>query len=251
MKGRLASIQRHPLKSHGREALDAVRLSPDSTLPWDRRWAVAHDAARIGDGAWAACRNFSIGSKAPALMAIDAELDEAAAEITLRHPERPEIRFRPDDPQDAARFIDWVIPLCPSDRAQPTRIYSAADVAMTDTDYPSISILSLSSNRDLGARMAKDLSPLRWRGNLWLDGLTPWVERDWIGRHLRIGEAVFKVEEHIVRCLATTANPTTGERDADTLTALTALHGAKEFGLYARVTEGGTIRGGDTAELLS
>ncbi len=250
MTGRLVSIQRHPLKSHGREALAEVSLCPGAALPWDRHWAVAHDAARIVDGAWAACRNFSIGSKAPALMAIDAELDEARAEITLRHPKRPDLCFRPDDAEDALRFLDWVRPLCPPDRARPNRIYSVADVAMTDTDYASVSILSLTSNHALGQAMGRDLSPLRWRGNLWLDGLEPWAERDWPGQRIRIGEVVFAVRENIVRCLATTTNPETGARDADTLGALSALHNAQEFGVYAVVETAGTLRCGDEVELL-
>ncbi|HQU68981.1 MAG TPA: MOSC domain-containing protein [Albidovulum sp.] len=251
MTARLASIQRHPLKSHGRETLAGVTLSPGAALPWDRRWAVAHDAARIVDGAWAPCQNFSRGSKAPALMAINAALDEATVTLTLTHPDRPALSFRPDDDADTARFLDWLRPLSPPDRAQPARIYSAADFAMTDTDYQSVSILSLASNADLGARMGVDLSPLRWRGNLWLEGLAPWAERDWLGKTVRIGEALLAVEENIVRCLATTANPATGERDADTLGALNALHGAQEFGVYARVIEGGAIRQGDKAELVA
>lgn len=250
MTGRLVSIQRHPLKSHGREALVEVRLRPGAALPWDRHWAVAHDAARIVDGAWAACRNFSIGSKAPSLMAIDAELDEARAAITLHHPARPDLCFRPDDAEDAARFLDWVRPLCPPDRARPARIVSVRDVAMTDTDYASVSILSLSSNHALGNAIGQDLSPLRWRGNLWLDGLDPWEERGWIGKRIRIGEVVFEVKEPIVRCLATTTNPETGARDADTLGALNALHQAQEFGVYAVVETAGTLRCGDRVELL-
>lgn len=251
MTGRLASIQRHPLKSHGRETLAGVTLTPGAALPWDRRWAVAHEAAKIKDGAWAPCQNFSRGSKAPALMAINAALDEATATLTLTHPDRPAFSFRPGDPTDTQRFLDWVRPLSPADRAQPARIYSATDFAMTDTDYQSVSILSLASNADLGARMGVDLSPLRWRGNLWLEGLAPWAERDWIGKTVRIGGAVLAVEENIVRCLATTANPVTGERDADTLGALNALHGAQEFGVYAKVIEGGAIRQGDRAELIA
>ncbi|MCA0272269.1 MAG: MOSC domain-containing protein [Proteobacteria bacterium] len=250
MTARLASIQRHPLKSHGRETLAGVALSPGAALPWDRRWAVAHEAARIEDGAWAPCQNFSRGSKAPALMAINAALDEATATLTLTHPDRPALSFRPDDAADTARFLDWVRPLSPADRAQPARIYSAADLAMTDTDYQSVSILSLASNADLGARMGVDISPLRWRGNLWLEGLAPWTERDWIGKTVRIGETVLAVEENIVRCLATTANPATGERDADTLGALKALLGAQEFGVYAKVIEGGPIRQGDRVEVI-
>lgn len=251
MTARLASIQRHPLKSHGRESLETVALTAGAALPWDRHWAVAHDAARLAADGWSSWQNFSRGAKAPSLMAIDARLDEAARRLTLRHPNLPEITFAPDDPEDAARFIDWVRPICPPDRAQPAQVHSVAGVAMTDTDYPSISILSLASNRDLSARMGVELSPLRWRGNLWIEGTEPWAERGWIGKRVRIGETVLSIEESIVRCLATATNPETGERDADTLGALKALHGAAEFGVYARVVEGGQVRTGDPVESLA
>ena len=54
---------------------------------------------------------------------------------------------------------------------------------MTDSEFPSVSILSLASLADLSARMGHDLSIHRWRGNLWVDGLEPWAEWGWIGQH--------------------------------------------------------------------
>lgn len=246
----VASLQRHPLKSHGREALSRVELEAGRGLPWDRHWAVAHEAAKLTEGEWAPCANFSRGSKAPMLMAINARLDEGTAALTLSHPDRPEITFRPDDPDEAARFLDWVRPLCPPDRAQPARLYSVPGRGMTDTDYPSVSLISLASNRALGEQMGLDISPLRWRANIWIEAIRPFEERDWIGRRLRIGQAVLEIVEPKERCLATTANPATGIRDADTLRALMALHGDKDFGLYARVVEGGEVSVGDAVELL-
>lgn len=247
----LASIQRHPLKSHGREELAEVRLTAGEGLPWDRRWAVAHDAAKIDEGQWSPCQNFSRGSKAPKLMAINARLDTDRGALTLTHPDRPAITFSPDVSTDAARFLDWVTPLCPADRALPARLYSIPVRGMTDTDYPSVSILNLASNQALGAALGTELSPLRWRGNFWIDGLPPFAETDLVGRTVRLGTARIEIVEPIERCLATTANPATGERDADTLGALRSLHGHQNFGLYGRVIEGGLVRQGDLFEVLA
>lgn len=245
MTAGVVRLCRHPIKSHGREDIASVRLSEGAGLPWDRHWAVAHEAARLEPGAWGRSQNFSRCAKAAALMGISAELDEDAARVRLRHPERPVLDFAPDDPVDEALFLDWVRPLCPADRAQPARIVKASGRGMTDTDYPSVSLLSLASNRDLSARMGVNLSPDRWRGNIWIDGTAPFEEFDWVGREIRIGDAILAIKERIVRCKATSANPETGLIDADTLAALKSGYGHQEFGVYARVIRGGEIRPGD------
>ncbi len=243
MTAHLAAICRHPVKSHGRERLKEVTLRTGEALPWDRHWAVAHEAAKLVPG-WNPCVNFARGAKAPGLMSINALLDEATATVTLTAPGRPGLTFRPDDGGDLPRFLDWVRPLNPPDRAQPARIV-AAGRGMTDTDYASVSLLNLASNAALGAAMGADLSPERWRANLWIDGLPAWEERAWIGRRLRIGAAMLEVTENIVRCRATMANPETGIIDADTLSALQTGQGHQEMGVYARVIEGGRIAAGD------
>ena len=241
--GRLAHICRHPIKGHGREDLASVRLSAGQCLPWDRHWAVAHEAAKLVDG-WNPCANFARGAKAYALMAIESDLDEATATLTLRHPDRGALTFRPDDPADLPRFLAWVGPLNPANRAQPARIVTAGR-GMTDSDFPSVAILNLASLADLSARMGQDLSIHRWRGNLWLDGAAPWAEWDWLGRDIRIGGAVLRVQERITRCMATTVEPATGHSNADTLGALEAAFGHQDFGLYATVVQDGDIALGD------
>ena len=105
MTGRLAQICRHPIKGHGRETLASVRLLAGACLPWDRHWAVAHEAARLTPG-WNPCMNFARGAKAPALMAITSTLDEATSTVTLHHPTQGAITFNPDDTADLPRFLD-------------------------------------------------------------------------------------------------------------------------------------------------
>lgn len=243
MTGRLTRISRHPIKGHGREDLASVLLLAGACLPFDRHWAVAHDAARLVDG-WNPCANFARGAKAPALMAITSVLNESTRQITLHHPDRADITFFPDDPADLPRFLDWVTPLNPQNRARPARLVSTAR-GMTDSAFPSVAILSEASLADLSARMGHRLSPHRWRGNLWIDGAAPWAEFGWIGRHIQIGGARLRIEERITRCRATTVNPDTGHSDADTLGALETAFGHQDFGLYATVVDGGCLTLGD------
>lgn len=247
MTARLAQIWRHPVKGHGAEALEQVTLEAGCTLPWDRTWAVAHEAARTDGSGWAPCVNFSRGAKAPELMAIMARLDEAAETVTLTHPERPPITFAPD--REAADFLDWVAPLMPPDRARSARIVRAPGRGMTDSDFPSVSVLGLASLSALSDAAGRELDPRRFRGNFWIEGLAPWEEFDWIGRRIRIGAAELAIRERIGRCMATAVDPETGKRDTDTLGTLEAQWGHTDLGVYAEVIAGGRVALGDRVAL--
>lgn len=244
MNGTLAHILRHPIKGHGREEMGQVNLTAGACLPFDRHWAVAHKAAQL-TGGWVPCANFTRGAKALALMAVTSTLDAENRVVTLNHPEAGALKFKPDDPADLPRFLAWVAPLSPPDRAPPVQIISVGR-GMTDSAFPSVAILSLTTLRDLEARMARDLSIHRWRGNLWLDGVTLRAEESWPGRVIRIGGAVLRIEERITRCRATSADPETGLAAGDTLAALQAAYGHQDFGVYATVLESGPVAVGDT-----
>jgi uncharacterized protein YcbX len=90
----------------------------------------------------------------------------------------------------------------------------------------------------------------RFRGNIWLDGLPPWDEFDWLGLDIRIGEAVLRIRERITRCRATEVDPRSGQPDTDTLGALQAGWGHRDFGVYAEVLSGGRIAVSDQVELI-
>lgn len=247
MTGSVTNLWRHPIKSHGREALTSVALVCGQTMPWDRVWAVAHVASKADGSIWAPCANFSTGAKAPGLMAIDAKVNETTGEVSLTHPELPPLTLKPDT--EADRLIDWVQPIMPEDRAASERVLRVPGRGMTDTDYPSISIGNKATHRAIEEKMGRDLSEIRWRLNVWLDGLAPWEEFDWIGQEVMIGSVRLAIRERIQRCNATTANPNTGVRDADTLAALKDW-GHQDMGVYAQVVQSGEIAIGDKVQVL-
>ena len=246
------ALWRHPIKSHGREALDTVTLITGQTMPWDRHWAVTHERSKFDadNPAWIMCRNFMIGVSTPGLAGLWATLDTDTRTITLRHQDLGKIAFRPDDSDDVARFVQWVSPLCPPDKFQPNGIVAAPERGMTDTDYPTISIMNTASHAAVVDRLGKPFEPERWRGNVWVDGPSAWEEHAWVGHDLQIGSATLRVSERIERCAHTTANPQTGLRDTDTLGALRDGWGHQDFGIYAEVLSGGKIDLNDEVKVL-
>jgi uncharacterized protein YcbX len=96
----------------------------------------------------------------------------------------------------------------------------------------------------------------RFRMNFGVGGLEAHAEDGWIGRRVRVGEAVVVPAGNVGRCAITTQDPNTGVRDLDTLAAIAdyrAEIGTTEplpFGVHAAVATPGLVRRGDVVELV-
>jgi len=94
----------------------------------------------------------------------------------------------------------------------------------------------------------------RFRMNFGIDGLREHEEDEWLGRRVRLGEAVVIPLGNVGRCAVTTQNPDTGAPDLDTLKALAAYRAEAQtteplpFGVHASVVSPGRVRLGDVVE---
>jgi len=69
------------------------------------------------------------------------------------------------------------------------------------------------------------IDPARFRMNVWIDGLEPFAELDWVEGHpgtrnIQIGDVRVRVDEACVRCKAIEASPKSGEYDLELQKAL-------------------------------
>jgi uncharacterized protein YcbX len=96
----------------------------------------------------------------------------------------------------------------------------------------------------------------RFRMLIEIDGVAAHAEDAWVGRRVRIGSAVVRVEGNVGRCLVTSRDPESGQIDLPTLDLLRAYRSEVQtteplpFGIYGSVAEGGTVRLGDGVEPL-
>jgi uncharacterized protein YcbX len=119
------------------------------------------------------------------------------------------------------------------------------------------SLLGTGSLRALARTFGvEEVDGRRFRMNFGIDGLDEHEEDGWIGRRIRLGEAVVVPQGNIGRCAVTTQNPETGEPDLDTLKVLAAYRRDVEtteplpFGVHAAVAEGGHVSIGDAVTPL-
>lgn len=248
----LAEIFRHPVKSLGEEALQSVRLETGRPMPYDRVWAIAHGINDWSEAAprWATPGNFVNQTHVPKLAQIEACFNEGTGSLTLRHPDRPFLRIQPGTDAGDAALTEWIAPLADLARPGPYRVCEAPGVAFTDFEEAHISIASTRTRALLEQVCGQAFDPIRFRMNLWIDGMDPWSEFDMVGREIEVGAVRFQVIGRCQRCNATNASPETGERDAKIPSILRRRYGHMDFGVYAQVLSGGEIKLGDYARAL-
>ena len=89
----------------------------------------------------------------------------------------------------------------------------------------------------------------RFRQNIYVSGTSPHEEDGWIGREIRVGQAVLRVKVRDSRCAVTTHSPETGEIDMNTLKIIASYRTDQpkevNFGVYCTVVQPSEAAAGD------
>ncbi len=112
-----------------------------------------------------------------------------------------------------------------------------------------ISLMNLNSVRDFGARIDAQVDPLRFRANLYVDGLDAFREFALMDREIAIGSARLRIVRRTRRCAATDVDPVTAERNMTIPRSLMDTYGHPDLGVYAEVLEGGTVEIGSPVKI--
>jgi len=247
----LTAITRFPVKGLGPDFLEQIALSAGAVLPMDRAWAIENGPSPFDDA-----DPQHLKKKHFLMLAGQAGL----ARLTCHHVPKDgiysvsldggaAIEITLDDPSTHAPLFDCLRALVGDAVRGPLRLVHAPGQAMTDIPQPQISLINAASVRDLSDKTGQLLEPLRFRGNLLIDGLAPWEEFSLVGHDIRIGGVACRVESRIRRCAATSVHPEKGERDRDVPAALFEHYGHMDCGVYLSVLEDGEIALGDPVSL--
>lgn len=94
---------------------------------------------------------------------------------------------------------------------------TGGDWHMADTNKPCISFLNLASVRWLEEKTGMQIDPRRFRMNVWIDGLEPWAELDYITAFeegerfpMWVGDVQVHCDDICERCHAINQSPETG-----------------------------------------
>lgn len=262
----LSGLFQHPIKSIAGNALQAAEVEPRG-LRGDRRWMIVDGEGR-----------FVTGREIGALTQIHATADgdtlqlAAAGHATIRtvaQHHAPRIRSTVWKstvdalPADAAgdawlsavvgRPLRLVFMDDTAHRAVNPEFGKPGDEVSFADGYPLL-LISQAALDALNVKLAAPVSMRNFRPNLVVAGTAPHAEDTW--RRIRIGEIDFDIVKPCTRCIFTTVDPETGERDpgGEPLRALIGYRrdpSGVTFGQNVIPRGTGTLRIGDPVTIVA
>lgn len=247
----LEEIHRFPVKGFSADRISEIELQAGKALPFDRYWAIENgpgqfDPAQPGH---VSKRNFFMLAGQQNVAALRTQFDETAQSWSVSFPGGDVFTLDLNDEATHQAVFANLEALLGDEVRGRLRLVRAPGQAMTDIAEPYPSIINLASVRDLGKRVGAKLDPVRFRGNLLIDGLEAWQELDLVGKRLIFGEVKLKIEARIQRCVATSINPDNAAKDQDLPRALFEAFGHMDCGVYAAVIKGGLLKAGESFEI--
>lgn len=222
---RIDSLHIYPIKSIAGVTRDSVTVQKRG-FEHDRRYVLVDAEHR-----------FLTGRQVPDLVLINATQDDdawtldAPGQQSLRIASPPdeteehtitvwrdEVAAKPVGAEADAWFSDYLgapchlmyqhagghRPVAPTDRTEQGDEVSFAD------GYP-VLLIGTASLVDLNSRLASPVAMTRFRTNIVADTATPFVEDQW--QRIRIGDVTFDVAKRCARCVFTTIDPLSGQKD--------------------------------------
>ena len=113
----------------------------------------------------------------------------------------------------------------------------------------SVSLLNIQSINDFQDKIDKNIETSRFRGNIYVDGIKAWEERNWIGKIIKINDVSFKVEKNIPRCVAINLKPKTDDNSLNLLQSLKKTYNHFDMGIYLVALDDGKIQIGNKIEV--
>ncbi|WP_257351065.1 MOSC domain-containing protein [Pseudalkalibacillus decolorationis] len=236
--GTLSQIYRYPVKSlRGESLLESI--VENYGLYGDRSHAFL-DKTRRGE--------YLTARQAPNLLGYKAEFTEER-----KGPTFPNVKITSPE----GRIFNW------DDEALETEIETVSgrrvskvkyspDRELLAVDDEHIHIITVQSLRKLEYLNGDTLEPRRFRANflISLEKDTPFLEDNWLGKRMMIGEVELEIKGHCPRCNIVNIDPDKLELNYTLLKTIVQKR-KSNFGIYASVVKKGTVKVGDEIVIKS
>ena len=260
---RVVALYRYPVKGFAPEECRSLTILDEGRVAGDRVFAFRFADSAVPDSAWSRKHDCVVLMNTPGLARLAVRFDHREQRLrvgldgTVLADEALDEGGRRRLAQALERYVLGLSenPLAGHPQRLPLRLIGDGVTPRFQDNVDGHTTLhgrgSLAAVADAVREPA--FSEARFRSNIVVGGLEAWEELGWTGRRLQVGEVEFEVVKRKVRCLATHANPQTGERDMPVMTTLMRAFGQEEPTFAIGMTTRGpacVVRIGDTVKLV-
>jgi uncharacterized protein YcbX len=242
------SLYRYPVKGLSPEPLARARLAAGQTVPGDRIYAIENGPSDFDPAApqHQPKMRYLMLMRNERLARLRTGYDDASHTLAIESDGREAARGDLRTAEGRARIESFLAGFCADELRGPPKVLHAPGHSFSDVARKVVSIINLASVGALETAVGAPVHPLRFRGNLYVDGWPAWREFDLIGEEIAIGNGTrLKIVKRIVRCAATNVDPDTGLRDLSIPETLMCTFGHADCGVYGEVVKAGEIAVGD------
>lgn len=260
---RVVALYRYPVKGFTPESCRTLTVLEEGRIAGDRALSFRFADSGLPEHAWSRKYGHAVLANTPGLARLAVSLDPAALRlrIALGDEVLAEAGLDAEGRRTLAQAVERYVltltenPLADHPGRRPLQLIGdGVTPRYQDSQRGEITLHSRESLAAVAAAArTPDLDESRFRTNIVIDGVAAWDELDWIGRKVRIGDVELEVTRPKTRCLATHANPVTGERDLAVMQLLVRAFSQQEptFAVALVATgRGGEIRVGDAVTVL-
>src|SRR5215510_2825945 len=242
------AIYRYPVKGLSPEPLGNTPLTPCGTVPGDRLYAIENGPSGFDPQAprHQPKTRYLMLMRNERLATLRSRFDHASHTLSIdsdgRTAARGDLRTREGRQGIESFFAQF----CADELRGPPSVLHAPGHSFSDVARKVVSIINLASVAALETAIGAPVNPLRFRGNVYVEGWPAWREFDLVGKEIAIGKSArIKIVKRIVRCAATNVDPDTGTRDLAVPETLLHSFGHADCGVYGEVIEAGEIAVGN------
>ncbi len=251
---RIAALYRYPVKGLSPEALETAELETSGYFPGDRLYAIENGPSGFNETVPRHLPKvaYLMLMRNEALARLRTRFDDTTHRLTVEENGVQAVDADLGTAEGRAALADFMKGFLPQElRGAPRVLAAPSGYRFTDSRTGYVSLINRASVAATEDLVGAPVDPLRFRGNLYLDGLEPWAELDMVGRVLEAeGGVRLKITSRTVRCAATNVDPQTGLRDLSLPKALMEGLGHADCGVYAEVLAGGALRAGDGLRVI-
>ena len=232
----VVALYRYPIKGFTPEPCKQITVLEDGRIAGDRVLGFCFANSSAEDTAWSSKHEFVALVNTPKLARLKLNFDHHALTLQISLDNTILLTATLHEREHIAHVLaDYVgqlsdNPLHLKPERLPLRLVGdGISPRYQDNAAGHISLHSRESLRTVANAIGvTTLDERRFRSNIVIEGVTAWDELHWVGQKVRIGRLIFEVVMVKTRCLATHANPDTGERDVSLLKTLTHTFGQEK-----------------------